>query len=252
MKSLLDKNEVHVQELFRDPEFLRDYGRVLRSVYLQYIPFLLKLLLFLGITLLQDTSFQIAKKKIQIIQDLLQKANQEKRDAENRKRETEKKEKLSRLGDITVANRILEKLDNFYLNERVIPSVLQVMSSLPDVEPTIFKEILSREKFQIIDRGSDDEDILLYPLNQEWRVRSARLRRVIDVILEESSDVDAILAEKAKRVQKLLSKKEKGSAEKTDDEDPYKKLAREMKKVEERQQMQDSSDSENQEESLDV
>ena len=246
MKTLLDTYEDQMSELFEDQEFVAAFGRLIREAYFNYMPWYHRLLLFFGITMLQDSAFQIAKQKIQIQQKVLEKLNQQKNDAIRKNVENEKKAKLSRVKDLAASNEIVEKLDFFYLNEKIIPTVGDVKDALPEIDPKTFFEILKKEKFQILPapRGTDpNQGILLYPMNYEWRTKAARLRRALDVIIAEwqesgpGEDQTRALAT-ANRVSKYLSRAESGgggSAPSADQGDPYEAFEKELKKHEDRE-----------------
>jgi len=239
---VLDKYEKNLSDLFDDPEFLSLYGKLLRMVYIGYIPFFYRILLLIGITIFQDTSFQIAKKKIIADQEVLARINKEKQDSTKERKLAEKRERVSRVDDLEKVNQIMEVLDAMYLVENYIPTIEEIKARLSGLESSVFHATIEKHHFQIIPptKTGPAEEILLYPLNHEWRTKAARLRRVVDKILLESGESDAGQSERAKRLQKVLSKKDKPLAMEQQEEDPYERFGKEVKKYEENQKQDES------------
>jgi hypothetical protein len=243
MKSILDKNERRFDDLFDDPEFISAYGKLLRMVYIGYIPLFYRILLMLGITLFQDSSFQIAKKKIIADQDALSRINKERIGMQKERKLQERKERFSKVDDLEKVNHIMEVLDGFYLIENYIPTLEEVRSRVTQMDSNAFSNTIEKHHFQIIPpaKGSTIDEILLYPMNHEWRTKAARLRRVVDKILldsESGSEEKLRQSERAKRLLKILSRKEKAAVQETaavEPVDPYERFGKEVKKFEENQ-----------------
>ena len=217
MKSLLEKSEDRFKALFDDAEFVAAYGRILRNAYVNYFPWIYRILMMIGLNMFLDRSFQIAKAAIAREQGALEKPNRERQEKLEKERDEEKQEKLLGVKDLAVANRIIEKLDEFYIGEKWIPTVGEIRRELPDILPQTFNAIMRKESFQIIPAGRDQDPnlgILLYPMNHEWRTRTARLRKVLDEIFTfdtEAADPDIKMqVAAAKKVQKFITRTEAG------------------------------------------
>ncbi|MDH5654700.1 MAG: hypothetical protein OEZ34_02255 [Spirochaetia bacterium] len=240
LKNLLDKNELFFKDLFLDPSFLNDYGRMLRHAYARYISFFYRILDFFGIRIFQNQAYQNAKRKIMTEQQTLSLRNKEIYAKKKEQIEEEKKERLGKIKSMESSLKIIEKLDQFYLAEKKIPTVEEVRNALKLTDPISFREILSEDSFQTVSMGggqdgNPDNAILVYPLNYEWRARAGRLHRIIDSMIESYSvgslnPLEEIQLERAKKMNKFLSKKEKPSLKKSDGEDPYEKLDKEIQK----------------------
>jgi hypothetical protein len=82
--------------------------------------------------------------------------------------------------------------------------------------------------------GKDSpDDILVYPMNHEWRVRAARLRRALDRIMAKypegmQSDESRTMHERIRKLTRFLSRKEK-EIPALDREDPYRKFEKALK-----------------------
>ena len=183
-------------------------------------------------------------------QAALEKPNLERREKMEKEREEEKQEKLLGVKDLAVANRIIEKLDEFYIAEKWIPTIGEVRRELQDILPQTFNSILRKESFQIVPAGRDQDPnlgILLYPMNHEWRTRTARLRKVLDEIFTFDSeaadpDIKAQVAA-AKKVQKFITRSEAGggggAGAGNNGEDPYRAFEVEVNKHKEREKQAD-------------
>jgi len=249
LRALLDQYEPFFVDLFSDPHFVQMYGKLLRKAYLSFMPLIHRILIFFGITFFQDSAFQAAKRKVMTEQQLREKENNEWYAEETRKKESERKEKLERIKDMEKVFRVVEALDGFYLGERKIPTIGEVRESMKTIDPIQFREIIAHEGFQTISvaRGEKDDEILLYPMNYEWRVRSTKLSRMVDELIKEYSsrvlnEIEKIQLSRAERVRKFLLRNkatailDKGNpAEETD---AYKKLAKAIKSQQEREEQE--------------
>jgi len=234
VKNLLEKHEDEFEELFEDGDFVSSYGKILRTVYIQLIPWFYRIFILLGLNWFQDRAFHIAKQKIGVDQRVRAEKNRVKNEALRTVKETEKKMRLARIKDMESSNRIVEKIDQFLNQESRIPNVGDVKAMLPEIDAAQYQEILKREKFQIIPFGKGDGpdlNLLLYPLNHEWRTKVARLRRTLDRLLVSGESSDPSLAEKIKLIQKFISRTEK-AVEEGEGEDPYARFEKELKKHE--------------------
>jgi hypothetical protein len=235
MKFLLDRFESHFSSLFHDENFVRSYGRLLRIAYIDYIPWYFRIFIWLGLNWFQDRSFQIAKQRIQSEQHTQAGENQSKAVQVKEEREKEKHAMLARIQEMGAANQVIEALDRFYFNQQWIPSVVEVQGTLKEMELSTFRDTLARDRFQIVKegRGNPAEDILVYPANHEWRVRSGRLRRAIDRMAQAypeamQSDEAKTMHDRMKRLIKFLSRRER-EIPALDREDPYEKFEKALK-----------------------
>ena len=252
MRSLLEQYESQPEfkALFDDPAFVAAYGKMLRMAYMDRIPWFYRLLLQLGIDWFVDRSFQLAKQSIRREQETLRVGNEERTKELHESRERERQEKLARVQDLARANEIIEVLDHLYLTEGHIPSVADVRARLEDLGPEEFHAILRKESFQVVPpaKGLDpDQGILLYPLNHQWRTRIARLRRVLDRLLEESQAAEPEEASEVKelvsRIHRFIARAEAGASKSTSPgEDPFEAFGRELEKHKERERSETGGD----------
>ncbi|MBI3395142.1 MAG: hypothetical protein HY042_04850 [Spirochaetia bacterium] len=234
MKSTLEDHEDRYRELFEDPEFVSQYGSLLRIAYMDYIPWFFRLLLQFGIKLFLDRSFRIAKAKIQREQEGRAGRNREQAQAVRAAREEELKTAVDKARSTAMTIQVYDVLDRFYLQENKIPTVSDVRSACSDVPPEAFLDLLKSQKFQIAGASTSMEDgILLYPLNHEWRTRVARLRRVFDRIEKQGKDEE--LQSRLKKIRKYMSRIGPGAEPAESDDDPYERFGREVQKVKEKE-----------------
>ncbi len=248
MKSLLEKNESEFAELFDDPDFITQYGALLRLVYVSLIPWYYRIFILLGLNWFQDRGFQIAKHKIMSEQRILEEKSKLRAEMRAVQLREEKQLKTARIRDLEVSNKIIEKIDQFLMTDSKIPSVSDIKASLPEIEEGSFQEILKRENFQIVQygKGGDEQNILLYPLNHEWRVRCARIRRVMDRIKNlkpwDPGGPDKEIADKIKLILKHVSKTENQTAAEVSADDPYKRFEKELNKQKQKNSLPDFDD----------
>ena len=255
VKAILEEHEDDFQYLFDDPNFLVSYGSMLRRVYMNYIPWYLRLLLSFGLTWFQDYSFQLAKKSIQVQQAGLSTRNRAREEERRQEKEAERKVELNRIREASAGNQIIEQLDAAYIERGRVPSVGEIQDAVAahaKMEETTFQEILRKNNFQIaamLGKDASPRDaVLLYPLNHEWRTRAARIRRVLDRIFA-NRDADPLQIERAKRAQKFLGKIDSGGGARSapaaaapatdvDDEDAFERFGDALEKHESRQKQQ--------------
>lgn len=234
LKFLIEKYESDFPNLFQDEAFRSLYGRLLRKVYLRYIPWYHRLLILLNIKIFQDDAFHQAKSHIMSEQSLLAGRNLKKKEAERQKQIVERKEKLSKAQDLGAIMRINEKIDSCFRNGE-LPTIT-VLASSGDSDKTALTDFLKRNSFQMIALDDHQDNIVLYPLDQNWRVRSAKLLRVIDSWKsKEANDVDAnrklLFYPNLQRIRRLLLDKGVAGRKKgANDIDPYQRFEKELKK----------------------
>lgn len=242
MRSLLEKyeNEPGFRDLFRNPQFVAGYGRLLRQAYMRYIPFFHRILFLLGITFFQDRAFQIAKRKIQMEQDVLESINRERALVKEQEIEEEKKLRMQQVVNMGRTNKIVDALDQLYIEKNVIPTVADVRLAVPEIAHQEFNRLLKTGKFQVLSTGREGDPesaLLLYPVNFEWRNKAGRIRKVLDRIFAETegkklSEPEEKKRAAAKQVQKFLAKADSRTpVEKEKRGDPYALFEKELRKL---------------------
>ena len=118
------------------------YGRLLRQAYLGYMPWYFRIFMRVGLLLFQDRAFQLAKQKIQSEQKIFGKRNLDRWNDSEKEREQERLDKVNRVRDLALSNKMVEKLDYYYIGQNMIPTVAQVRAELSDIDPETFTRIL--------------------------------------------------------------------------------------------------------------
>jgi len=237
LKFVMEEHESECRELFDDSEFIRSYGKILRRAYIDYIPWYYRIFILLGLTWFQDPAFKIAKSRVGQEQKLLASRNQELIEQAEKNREEERRIHRIRIKDRADSNRIIEKLDLFYHDQLYIPIVADLERAFGD-EKINLAEVLSRQRFQLI--GSGSEALVLYPVDQEWRSRAARLERSFEKMKEkyelQSGEAATSQLERMEQLRRQIKSAESRKSQATADDDPYKKLAEAIKQDEKRAQ----------------
>ncbi|MEQ8353144.1 MAG: hypothetical protein RH862_16825 [Leptospiraceae bacterium] len=179
-RALIDRHEAALHSLFYDTEFLDSYGQLLRKAYWSRIPWYFRLLLLLGLRGFTDSAFQGAKKRISEEQENLSTRNQKKRDTADRQRIIQRKEKAAQAETMEFARRIIDIVDRSIYEEHLPPRISEVAALLPDGHR--LESFVESHGFKTVEHG--DSKLLLYPIDFNWRGRSARLRRFLEKQLE--------------------------------------------------------------------
>jgi hypothetical protein len=230
---MIEKYESDFPNLFQDEGFRSMYGRLLRKVYLRYIPFYHRILIYLGIRIFQDGAFQTAKDRIMEEQSHLAVRNKQRKETQMQKRLVERRERLAKAKDLGAVMRINEKIDACFRNGE-LPTASRLAKESSGMEPAALLDFLKRNSFQMLPLEGGDDSIVVYPLDQNWRVRSARLIRLLDSWKEKQSD-DAdpdrgLFYQSLPRIRRLLLDRGVAGQKKKDEEDPYEKFSQELKK----------------------
>lgn len=244
LKTLIEENERELKEIFSDPEFTTNYGKLLRKVYFHFMPWYFKMLFVLPLRVLEDYFFQNAKDKIKEEQAMLGEKNRLHYKILTQKKEQEKKESLERITENVLSTSILEKLDTIYFTDKNIPTVGDVKDLFPEIETNNFLKIIKNKSFRVIPikEGGETEPmsgILLYPVNHEWQEKKNKLKALVlrlidDLDIEFNAEAEKTLLNKARKLKQVLEKNvsyDNVSSKKKqeEEEDPYKRLEKELK-----------------------
>ncbi len=235
LKNAIEKAETRLKGLFDDKELVKKYGRLLREAYTDHVPWYYKILFLMSLKFIQDLAFPIAKEKISEEQASRERRNSQKVLLREAEKQRDRELKINQIRRIENKNRIIEKLDMFYMVQHVMPSVTQVKESLNNMADSVFDKTLSEENFQVLTGSSKNADgsILLYPIDQDWPVTATRLLNAIEgwlVVMNkrELNDSEKASIERAKRVKSHLERKKNARIPKVV-EDPFKKLEEAIK-----------------------
>lgn len=182
IRNLIELNEDAIQSVFRDEEFVRNYGKILRKGYVKYFPWYFAILDFIGIAkLLQDVFFQSAKEKIRAEQSLFKSKN---RDSAFKLEQTKIQEKLKedeKIKSLEQKSKLSEALNLFYFEKNIPPALKDILYEVPGYSPELIHQIVDREKFVLIPDPSGDkaDSILIYPNDESFRFRAKEMHKVL-------------------------------------------------------------------------
>ena len=194
IRELLDKHQGKFDEIFEDAEFLSCYGRLLRRIYMRYIPWYHNLLLLIRVNLFVDNAYQRAKQAIQREQELYSKINKKRRLELKKQQEDIKNTSLTQIQNLSMVNKILETMDHFYFDRKSVPKVQDIAENIDIASIEDLGAFIENNKFQLLaplgQESSWRNSTLLYPKDGEWDIRKARLKKLAEEVLANKQKLD--------------------------------------------------------------
>ncbi|TGK02867.1 hypothetical protein EHQ53_05180 [Leptospira langatensis] len=188
IRQLVESNEPQIKSVFKEPDLVRAYGKVLRKGYMDYFPWYYSILDLLGIgRIFQDIFFAQAKEKIRIQQNQLKTKNHENSRKEEQAKVQEKIKEEERIRSAEQRSKISTAMDGYYFKMKVPPTAAEIQSSVPEFSPEQYYEILEREKFVFLtwEKGKERFDqILCYPGGDSFRNKARELHKILSEKLE--------------------------------------------------------------------
>ncbi len=240
MRKLADAAEADIPDLFKEKKFVKKYGNSLKGAYQDYFPWYVKLFMMLGFEFMQDMAFGLAKERIEHEQALARKEYKSLREAAEQQETRKRTDNMELITRVTQKNKVMAILDENLFRKKHFPTVQEIMQQLsPEVQKN-FDDILDREMFQIVrDRAGSKKGeelaLLLYPLDPEWKSNSRRIHNLInDIVEKDISKISNTELERVYLVRSFINQPQKQTTipAPPQNEDPYKKLEREIKKKE--------------------
>ncbi|MCB1173720.1 MAG: hypothetical protein KDK39_09155 [Leptospiraceae bacterium] len=243
LRELIDANDEFFKSLFSDRQFKRAYGRMLRLVYIDHIPFYLKIFMYFGFQLFQNQSFQIAKQNIRDRQKQLELRNLEAFNQQTRAAEFQRLQQIDQIRSVGKFRKILDLLETEYFTKKNVPIVSELQTRASEYGIEDFVDFVKQYRFQVIKFSNFDragQSILCFPLDADWPLREHRLLELISAELKRLQPAAQTIDPAAQpeimrrllRLQKYmdrLAKSQKANAPGSDD-DPYLRLEREIRK----------------------
>ena len=175
MRELLEKYEGDFVSLFENSDFLSSYAPLLRGIYMAYIPWYHRILLFLSINFFIDSAYRQAKLSIKREQSFYASANEARREKQKREQDEIKKASLEKIKDLSVVNKILEVMDYFYFDRKFVPNIHDVSERRGSTDMTELEIVLKKTKFQLLAPLNKENpwqnSILIYPKDHSWDIR---------------------------------------------------------------------------------
>lgn len=229
LKFLIEEYENEFPNLFDDKNFRDAYGKLLRKVYINYMPWYFKILILINFPFFQDIAFQHAKEKILKEQQILEQRNNALLEEKRLNQIHEKKEKLAKAKDINTLVRIMDKVQQ-YFSEGKIPYIKDLISELPGWEEKDFIDYLKKQNFVLF--PINNEKVILYPKNFNWKIYALRLQQIITQILQSRNaniDIEKNKTQLAK-IRSFIESKIKGGSIQDIGDDPYDKFEKIIEK----------------------
>ncbi|MBM9579441.1 hypothetical protein JWG45_20055 [Leptospira sp. 201903070] len=182
IRNLIEQNEDSIRIIFKDEEFVKSYGKVLRKGYVEYFPWYFPILDLFGIAkLFQDVFFHTAKDKIRSEQSLLRAKN---RDAAMKSEQAAIQEKLKneeRIRLLEQKSKLSEALNRFYFEKNIPPLLKDILYEIEGFSPELIHQIVDREKFVLIPDPAGDkmDSILIYPGDESFRSRAREIHKIM-------------------------------------------------------------------------
>ena len=235
-KQLLEITEPDLPDIFQEGELVRIYGHLLRVAYMNYFPWYYPLLIHFAF--FRDLFFKNAKLRINAEQDFLGQVNAERQSAN--KKASAKREQASKANDRTneIKNRLISILDQIYFTEKKIPVVQDVInqSGFPEAEVSSCIKTTRFQIFRLRKEDNQGNSILIYPIDHEWRGRSAKLQKILHDQVEAFKQGGKEKSKEAFPYNRLYnhltkSKSAPASAGKKEETDPYETFEQEINKT---------------------
>ncbi|TGK33416.1 hypothetical protein EHQ12_06660 [Leptospira gomenensis] len=253
IRNLIEQNEDAFQTIFKDSEFVKNYGKVLRKGYLEYFPWYFPILDFFGIAkLFQDVFFQAAKEKIRAEQSALRTKNRDVSVKWEQGKIQERMKEEERIRILEQKSKLSEALNRHYFGKNIPPVLKDVLYEIQGYTPEVIQQVIEKEKFVLLPDSSGDKTdaIVLYPADETFRSRARELYKVLsekkkNLETKYRSKEDDFLNEKISKVLKYVdswfaSKPESsnsgknqkaGSLTESTEEDPYENFRKEISKT---------------------
>ncbi|MBW0432804.1 hypothetical protein HGB47_04170 [Leptospira yasudae] len=253
IRNLIELNEDALRAVFKDGEFVKSYGKVLRKGYVEYFPWYFAILDFFGIgKLLQDMFFQSAKEKIRSEQSFLRSKNREAVLKSEQSKIQEKLKEEERIKALEQKSKVSDALNQYYFQKMIPPLLKDVLFEVPGTSSDVVHQIVDREKFVLLSdpAGDKNDSIVMYPDDEAFRARAKEIHKVLS---EKKKNLEFKLRnkdedfqnEKISRALKYLDswfaskpdpgatagKAGKGASSESANEDPYENFRKEISKV---------------------
>ncbi len=242
LKVLIEESEEELNGLFHDKNFVRDYGKLLRSVYIPYMPWYYKIFQMLGLNWFQDKAFPMAKEKLMMEQKALGQKNQSKVDEYKMKLERLQQERKEKLDFLDKRNMIINRLDDTIFNKKHFPTQKELQDSFPDLPSAEFARVIRLNNFQTVkykpQLENGDSTLILHPYDTEWLRNIAHFQKIIEIIFEKEikqRENPADLRERLLAIKKFIEKSSgKFNLTIKEEADPYRAMESEIQKSEAR------------------
>lgn len=186
LRAMIENYEHRFKILFTDPTFVRDYGRLLRKAYIDYMPLWARIFLMSGIGALRDYFFQRAKNRIRREQAFLARRNSRLFEEYVKSEKAKRRRMVLGMRDTTCAQDLIGTLERCYFELGAIPNVREVARMITGFDRGDLVRVLKAANFKVLRVGEGDlleTGILLFPRNGDYPDRMKRLVAAVDSLL---------------------------------------------------------------------
>ena len=211
LKYLIDKNEKTLRPLLIDANFSVIYQELNKKVYTPYVPWYFRILMFIPLQSLLEIFYEKAREKIKHEQDLLSFKNEAAIQKINKDVDRKKEELVNKVKNNFFTDSMKRVLDNFYLKNKVVPSLKEIQQAYPEIDNIIDK--LRSRSFRIISlpvRGGDNVEVIMYPDDEQWRMKKDNLISSLESLVADrnphlTSNMDMAKIEKIQNLLDILA-----------------------------------------------
>lgn len=225
LKNLIDQVDEKIKIIFEDQEFVKTYGRLIRKAYIEEIPWYLQIFVKLNIPFFIDIAFRIGKEKIVERQKIFRKKNISRRNEKQKLIDLHTNKVKEKISETEIKDKITKAInDTIYLQGK-LPTFDRV-AVLTKMERKLLDEWIEKLHFVKFSTKEADSNstVLLYVLDQSWRVKADKLYRHIEEKMEHSiNEKDKVVLLKIKE---FLDKNVTLPEPPKKEADPYERFAR--------------------------
>lgn len=230
LKNIVEKAEDRISALFKNPEFVKSYGKLMRMAYIEEIPWYLKIFVKFNIPVFIDIAFQTGKINILEKQKILKEQNSQQRKEQQKKIDLHLNQLNEKILETEAKSLIVKAInDNIYLQNRF--PVLHDIRQATGFEQTILAKWIAKLQFNEVTPPPGSSSYILYPFDQNWHANATKLYQHIEKkMLPLASKEKKEICENIKLFLDKNLKKPLPPTEQTDD--PYLVLSKLIKQKE--------------------
>ena len=150
LRAMIESYEHRFRKLFADDEFVRDYGRLLRKAYIDYMPVWARIFLYSGLASLRDYFFARARLRIQREQAYLARRNARLFEKQKKQEKETQRRMIYGMRDMSCAQDLIAALERSYFDEGRIPTVGEIARSIPGMQRAELERVLKAAHFKIL------------------------------------------------------------------------------------------------------
>lgn len=150
LRAMIESYEHRFRKLFADDEFVRDYGRLLRKAYIDYMPVWARIFLYSGLSSLRDYFFDRARLRIQREQAYLARRNARLFEKQQKQEKETRRRMIYGMRDMSCAQDLIAALERSYFDEGRIPTVGEIVRSIPGMQRAELERVLKAARFKVL------------------------------------------------------------------------------------------------------